>query len=71
MAAVNNSDFDYLVTTPEYDQDDPEDVTVPIERDWLSVATGAARRVGGTELVEVWELSGQIDPSICGRISTS
>ncbi len=64
VAAINDGDFDYLVTTPDYDQDHPESSRVPAQRAWLSSAS-AAERVAGGELVDVWRLDGALDPSIC------
>lgn len=64
VAAVNNGDFDYLVTTPAYDQDHPEAATTPVETLWLESARGA-RHVAGNGLVAIWELRGAIDPDAC------
>jgi hypothetical protein len=63
VAAVNAGDFDYVVTTPAYDQDDPESAGVPIESTWLSAAPNVERV--GTPLVGVWSLTGEISPSAC------
>jgi hypothetical protein len=71
VAAINNGDFDYIVTTPGYDQDDPEAATVPVERAWLAAAGARAERIAGGELVDVWSLDGPLDPAICARVSTS
>ncbi len=64
ITAVNNGDFDYLVTTPAYDQDDPESPTPPIENVWLEGARGA-RKFAGTGLVDFWEIRGPLDPIAC------
>jgi hypothetical protein len=66
VAALNGEDFDYLVTSPGYEQDDPEANVAPVERDWISRA-GAVERVAGGELVDVWRLDGPLDPTICAR----
>ena len=71
LAAINTGEFDYVVTTPAYDQDDPEASAAPIERAWLSAATASATRIGGGDLVDVWALDGPLDPSVCGRLPTS
>jgi hypothetical protein len=71
IAAVNNGDFDYVVTTPGYDQDDPKSATVPIERSWLTAGAPSAQRAGGAGLVDIWALSGPIDPSACGQIPST
>ncbi|MGH2923770.1 MAG: hypothetical protein ACRDKH_07065 [Solirubrobacterales bacterium] len=64
ITAINNGDFDYLVTTPAYDQADPETPTPPIENAWLEGARGA-RKFAGTGLVDFWELRGPVDPIAC------
>ena len=64
VAAVNTGDFDYLVTTPAYDQDNPEAATTPIETVWLQGARGT-RHVAGNGLVSVWDVEGKIDPDAC------
>jgi hypothetical protein len=63
VAAVNSGDFDYLVTTPAYDQDDPESAGPPIEATWLGAAPNVERV--GTPLVGVWTLTGEIPASVC------
>ena len=65
VAAVNAGDYDYLVTTPAYDQDDPDSAGVPVEDTWLAGARNAER--AGTPLVGVWSLGGEIPPSVCAR----
>ncbi len=64
VGAINSGDFDYVVTTPEYHQDDPEAATVPRERGWIEVEP-TARRVAGAGLVDVWQLAGPLDPATC------
>ena len=63
LAAVNAAGYDYLVTTPAYDQDDPDAAGAPIEATWLEKAPGL--RGIGTPLVSVWDLTGPIPASAC------
>jgi hypothetical protein len=64
IAALNDGDYDYVVTTPTYHQDDPAADTAPIQRDWVSRA-GNIRRVAGANLVDVWRVTGPLDPLAC------
>jgi hypothetical protein len=64
IGAVNGGDYDYVVTTPGYDQDDPGASKAPIERQWISRAR-SAERIAGAELVDVWRLHGTLDPIVC------
>jgi len=65
VAAINNGDFDFVVTTPEYDQDHPEASITPLAKVWLANPKSRAERVTGGRLVDVWRLGGQLDPAIC------
>jgi hypothetical protein len=64
IAALNDGDFDYVVTTPTYHQDDPAADTAPMQRDWISRA-GSIQRVAGAGLVDVWKVTGLLDPLAC------
>jgi hypothetical protein len=64
IAALNDGDFDYVVTTPTYHQDDPAADTAPMQRDWISRA-GNIQRVAGSNLVDVWKITGPLDPNAC------
>jgi hypothetical protein len=64
IAALNDSDYDYVITTPTYHQDDPAADTAPIQRKWISRA-GNVRRVTGANLVDVWQVTGLLDPLAC------
>jgi hypothetical protein len=64
VAAINTGGYDFVVTTPAYNQDDPEAATVPRERAWIEVEP-TVRRVAGAGLVDVWELAGPLDPATC------
>jgi hypothetical protein len=64
IAALNDGDYDYVVTTPTYHQDDPAADTAPVQRDWISRA-GNVTRVAGAGLVDVWKVTGPLDPLAC------
>jgi hypothetical protein len=64
IGALNDGDFDYVVTTPTYHQDDPAADTAPVQRDWISRA-GNVQRVAGAGLVDVWRITGPLDPLAC------
>jgi hypothetical protein len=65
ITAVNEGGFDFIVTTPAYDQDDPTAATQPVEFDWLERA-GNVERIGGSGLVDIWQLGPEpIDPAAC------
>jgi hypothetical protein len=64
IGALNDGDYDYVVTTPTYHQDDPAADTAPVEREWISRA-GNVQRVAGAELVDVWRVTGPLDPLAC------
>jgi len=64
IAALNDGDYDYVVTTPTYHQDDPAADTAPVQRDWISRA-GNIQRVAGANLVDVWKVTGPLDPLAC------
>jgi hypothetical protein len=64
IGALNDGNFDYVVTTPTYHQDDPAADTAPVQRDWISRA-GNVQRVGGSNLVDIWKVTGPLDPLAC------
>jgi hypothetical protein len=64
LAAVNDGNYDYVVTTPTYHQDDPAADTVPAAKKWVSRAV-AIQRVAGAGLVDVWRVTGPLDPLAC------
>jgi len=83
IAALNDGGYDYLVTTPAYDQDNPGAATQPVEFLWISGAAEASRITrpptelpiespdpgySGPPLVDVWELNGPIDPATCAGV---
>jgi hypothetical protein len=64
IAAINDGRYDYVVSTPTYHQDDPAADTEPIQRKWLSRADNV-ERVAGAGLVDVWRVTGTLDPLAC------
>jgi hypothetical protein len=64
IGAVNRGDYDYLVTTPAYAQDNPEAATTPVENVWLQNSRGA-QHLAGNGLVDVWQVRGPLDPIAC------
>ena len=64
IGALNDGDYDYVVTTPTYHQDDPAADTAPVQRDWISHA-GNVQRIAGAGLVDVWKITGPLDPMAC------
>jgi hypothetical protein len=66
IGALNDSDYDYIVTTPEYHQDDPAADTVPIQRSWIAGAVNV-QHVAGAGLVDVWKVTGPLDPIACAQ----
>jgi hypothetical protein len=70
IGAINSGDYDYVITTAAYEQDDPEGAVVAVQRAWIAAARNA-RRVAGSNLVDVWELTGVLDPAACARAPQS
>jgi hypothetical protein len=64
IGALNDGEFDYVVTTPTFHQDDPAADTAPVQRTWISHA-GNVQRVAGAGLVDVWRITGPLDPLAC------
>jgi hypothetical protein len=67
IGAINHGDYDYVITTPDYHQDNPAADTLPVERSWIAAA-GSVSRVAGAGLVDVWQLTGPLDPAACGKV---
>lgn len=75
IAAVNEGDFDFVVTTPDYDQDDPGSATRPVEAAWIGAAANAERLPLAPgplaslsprgRLVDVFRVGGPLDPAAC------
>jgi hypothetical protein len=64
IGALNDGNYDYVVTTPTYHQDDPAADTIPVQRKWISRA-GNVKRVAGANLVDVWRVTGPLNPLAC------
>jgi hypothetical protein len=64
IGALNDGDFDYVVTTPTFHQDNPAADTAPVQRTWISRA-GNVQRVAGAGLVDVWKITGPLEPEAC------
>jgi hypothetical protein len=64
IGALNDGGYDYVITTPTYHQDDPAADTAPVQRDWISRA-GSVKRVAGANLVDIWKVTGPLDPLAC------
>jgi hypothetical protein len=64
IGALNDGDFDYVVTSPTFHQDNPAADTAPVQRDWISRA-GNVQRVAGAGLVDVWRITGPLAPEAC------
>jgi hypothetical protein len=64
IGAINNGSYDYIVTTPTYNQDNPAADTTPVQKSWIEHA-GNVRHVAGANLVDVWQVTGPLDPIAC------
>jgi hypothetical protein len=64
IGALNDGDYDFVVTTPTYHQDDPAADTAPVQRNWISHA-GNIQHVVAAGLVDVWKVTGPLDPLAC------
>jgi hypothetical protein len=63
VEALGAGDYDYLVTSPYFDQDRPRESTLPPEHFWLE--RSGAERVAGGPLIEVWALDRPLDARVC------
>jgi hypothetical protein len=66
IGALNDRHYDYIVTTPEYHQDDPAADTAPVQKSWIS-RTVNVQHVAGAGLVDVWKVTGPLDPIACAQ----
>jgi hypothetical protein len=64
IEAINEGDFAYVVTTPTYDQDNPDAATLPIQRTWIERSPGV-EHLSSTSLTDVWRITGPLDPVAC------
>ena len=70
IGAINGGDYDYVITTPTYNQDNPALDKVPVQRFWVEGGRNV-QRVAGAGLVDVWQLTGPLDPIACARAPRS
>ncbi len=63
--ALNAGDYDYLITTPELDLNDPSTASVSPERGWVS-GDRAVHEVVHSGRVSVFRIDGDLDPAACG-----
>jgi hypothetical protein len=64
IGALNDGNYDYVVTTPTFHQDDPAADTAPVQRTWISRA-GNVQHIVGAGLVDVWRITGPLSPEAC------
>src|SRR5262249_41279150 len=64
IGALHDGNYDYVVTTPTYHQDAPAADTAPAQRSWISGAVNV-QHVAGANLVDVWRVTGPLDPIAC------
>jgi hypothetical protein len=64
IGALNDGDYDYVVTTPTFHQDDPAADKAPVQRQWISRAENV-QHVAGAGLVDVWRITGPLAPEAC------
>jgi hypothetical protein len=67
IGALNRRDYDFVITTPVYNQDAPETAVLPVQESWIAAAENV-QKVAGAGLVSVWQLTGPADPIACGRV---
>jgi hypothetical protein len=66
VEAVNEGGYEYVVTTPELDLNDPATAKTAPERGWLVGVTGADEVLRDGR-VSVFRISGELDPADCAR----
>jgi hypothetical protein len=64
---INTGDYDFIITTPTYNQDAPEKDTLPVQQSWVAAGRNV-RKVAGENLVSVWQLTGPLDPIACAKV---
>jgi hypothetical protein len=69
IGALNAGDYDYVITTPTYHQDNPAADQLPIQRTWIERG-GNVQRVAGAGLVDIWQITGPLDPNACAAPAT-
>ena len=70
---VNEGGFDYVVTTPTYDQDDPESARTPDQSRWMRSQRAIRELDVGfdaqeLDLVSIWRIDAPLDPAACPAI---
>jgi hypothetical protein len=65
VEAVNEGDYDYLVTTPDLDLNDPATARTSPERGWVR-RDPAVERLLKSGRVAVFRINGELDPRACG-----
>jgi hypothetical protein len=63
--AVNEGDYDYLVTTPALDLNNPSTAETSPERGWV-VNDPAVQEIVHSGRVSVFRINGELDPAGCG-----
>jgi hypothetical protein len=66
--AVNDGDYDYLITTPELDLNNPADATPSPERGWVK-NDPALQEVLRASRVSVFKVNGQLTPAGCTAVN--
>jgi hypothetical protein len=64
--AVNEAGYDYVVTTPELDLNDPADAKTSPERGWLTGVPGIVEE-SRKGRVSVFRVEGELDPAGCAK----
>ncbi len=64
--AVNAGDYDYLITTPSLDLNNPSRASASPERGWVS-RDPAVQEIVHSGRVSVFRINGQLDPNTCGK----
>jgi hypothetical protein len=64
--AVNAGDYDYLITTPELDLNQPSTASPSPERGWV-IGDPAVQEVVHAGRVSVFRITGELAPNGCGR----
>jgi hypothetical protein len=64
--AVNDGDYDYLVTTPDLDLNDPATARTSPERGWVDGDPSVEREILSGRTA-VFRLDGELDPAGCGK----
>ena len=66
--AINDGGYEYVVTTPELDLNDPATAKTSPERGWL-IGVGGAEEVLRDGRVSIFRIEGELDPGDCTRRS--